>query len=269
MKRPTRPVALTIAGSDPSGGAGIQADIKTFEAWDVFGTTALSLLTVQNTAGVSAVELLAPELVIAQLDAVIEDMPPAAIKTGALGSHAIIEAVAARLAASRVPIVVDTVMVSKHGHSLLDDDAVGAIRDALIPRATLITPNVFEAAKLLDIDELSADDIAEAAKELVARYHCAVIITGGSVQGQEARDVLATHDGLRVYAAPWQQTRNVHGSGCTFSAAICAGLAHQMPLESAVDAARAYVTRGIAAAPALGQGPVGPLLHRVRADLPR
>ena len=208
------PIALTIAGSDPSGGAGIQADLKTFHQFQVYGQAVITLLTVQNTVRVSRVEVVEPALVLEQLAAVLEDIPPAAAKTGALGSAAMVEAVARAAADFNFPLVVDPVMVSKHGLSLLPPAAAEAIRSLLLPRAFLITPNVPEAEALTGITILTLDGMRRAAcrlRELGAR---AVLIKGGHMQG-DATDLLFDGVSWREFPAPRVDTPHTHGTGCT------------------------------------------------------
>lgn len=260
----TPPVALTIAGSDSSGGAGLQADLKTFEAFGVFGASAITLVTAQNTRGVSAIEVLDPALVIAQARAVLDDLPVAAIKLGALGRADVIEAVAALLRErSGLPAVIDPVMVSKHGHPLLDATAGAALAEHIVPLATVLTPNRHEAAALVGFDVASEADAEAAARALLERGPRAVVVTGGGAGGETVVDVVATTAGVRRLPVARVPGGNVHGSGCTFAAAITARLALGDEVDAAIDAARAYTVRAIARAPGLGGG-VGPLGHRDR-----
>lgn len=262
-----RPIALTIAGSDCSGGAGIQADLKTFHRFGAYGASALALVTVQNTQGVSAVHLLPPDLVAAQVEAVASDLPVGATKTGALGSAAIIEAVAD--AAGRLPLgplVVDPVMISKHGHPLVADDAVAALRGRLLPRAALVTPNLHEAAALTGLavtDEAAMRDAARALRDLGAG---AVLVKGGSLPGDETIDLLWDGRTFLRLAGPRIATRHTHGTGCTYSAAIAALLAAGTPLDDAVRRAHAFLRRAIGSAPGLGHG-AGPVDHFASIDL--
>ena len=253
------PVALTIAGSDPSGGAGIQADLKTFHRFGVYGEAAITLITVQNTVCVSRVEVLPVELVTEQIAAVLEDIPPAAAKTGALGSAAMVRAIALMSATFRFPLVVDPVMVSKHGSPLLPEDAVRALRQELLPRAALVTPNVPEAEALTGIVIRHAEDIRRAAERILAMGPRAVLIKGGHLAG-EAVDTL--WDG-----ATWSEFRGVrvntphtHGTGCTYSAAIVSGLSHGTALVTAVESAKHFVQEAIATNPGFGSGS-GPVNH--------
>jgi len=256
------PTALSIAGSDSGGGAGIQADLKTFHRFGVYGTCALTLVTAQNTRGVCRVELLAPSLVAAQIDAVAEDLRPRAVKTGALGSAAIVEVVAAAVARHGLaPLVVDPVMLAKGGADLLDADAVDALRRGLLPAAELVTPNLPEAAALLGGASLESErELAEAARALVALGPRAALVKGGHGRGDEVIDVLAQRGELVTLRAARIDTPHTHGTGCTYAAAIAARLALGDELIAAVRAAHAYVQRALATAPGLGAGH-GPLNH--------
>jgi hydroxymethylpyrimidine/phosphomethylpyrimidine kinase len=261
MTASSRTVALTIAGSDSGGGAGIQADAAVFHHFGVYGTSAVTLVTAQNTLGVQRALALPPDLVVAQIDAVASDFAIAAAKTGALGSAAIVTAVAEavrRHAFSR--LVVDPVMISKHGHALLDADAVEALRDALLPCAALVTPNLPEAAALVGGDLTSERDLQSAARALHARGAAAVLVKGGHGEGAEVSDLLFDGSGFTWLRAPRQQTRHTHGTGCTYSAAITARLALGDDVTSAVRTAHAFVARAIATAPGLGKGQ-GPVNH--------
>ena len=256
------PVALTIAGSDPSGGAGSQADLKTFHRFDVYGAAVVALITVQNTVRVDRVECLDPQLVREQLRAVLEDLPVAAAKTGALGTRAIVEAVAEEAAGFRFPLVVDPVMISKHGLPLVAEDAKAALIACLIPRAFLLTPNVPEAAALTGIEIRDLDGMRRAADCLLAMGAGTVLIKGGHLVG-DATDLLSTGGGWREFPAPRIETRHTHGTGCTYSAAITAELARGTPLETAVERAKAFITEAIRTNPGLGRG-CGPVNHHAR-----
>jgi len=259
-----RPVALTIAGSDPSGGAGIQADLKTFHQFGVYGEAVITLITVQNTTGVERVECMPPDLVAQQIRAVLEDIPPQAIKLGALGNAAIIEAVAAALEGSEAPLVVDPVMVGKHGAALLHADAVGIFKRLLLPRAFLITPNLMEAAVLTGKNVETEEQMAAAAATLVALGAHAALIKGGHLAGARADDLLLDDgDGPHVFAQTRIETRHTHGTGCTYAAAITAELARGTGLRAAVERAKRFVTDAIRTAPDLGKG-AGPLNHFAR-----
>jgi len=256
------PIALTIAGSDSGGGAGIQADLKSFHRHGVYGTSAITLVTAQNTLGVTRVDVLPAALVAAQIDAVATDLRPAATKTGALGSAANVEAVAAAAARHDLrPLVVDPVMIAKSGDPLLADDAIDALRRLLLPRATLATPNLPEAAALLGGAELaSAADIEAAARAIAALGPKAVLIKGGHGEGPEAADLLLADGACTWLRSPRVATRHTHGTGCTYAAAITARLAHGDDLPTAVRTAKEWLARAIATAPKLGGGH-GPVNH--------
>lgn len=258
------PIALTIAGSDPSGGAGLQADLKTFEQFRVFGTSVVTLITAQNTVGVQRVQVLAPELVGEQLASVLADVPPAAVKIGALGSAAMIRHVAGLVREHALrPLVIDPVMRSKHGHPLLPDDAVTALRDDLLPLATCITPNSYEAEALLGESLRFPQDLGRAAERLLELGCEAVLVKGGQRgEGDQAIDVLATADGATSFVSPRLNTHALHGTGCTLSAGITADLAHGKPLVDAVRSAKDYLYEAMRHAPGLGQGN-GPVQHRL------
>jgi hydroxymethylpyrimidine/phosphomethylpyrimidine kinase len=256
-----RAVALTIAGSDSGGGAGIQADLKTFHRCGVFCTSALTLVTAQNSVGVRDVQLLSPRLVASQIAAVAEDFDVRAAKTGALGSAELIEAVAGSIAHHRIPsLVVDPVMVSKHGEALLAGDAVDALRRHLLPKAALVTPNLHEAAALLGRNVENEDQMRDAARALRDTGVAAVLIKGGHLAGGEAVDVFYDGTDFVRLAAPRIDTPHTHGTGCTYSAAIAALLARGEPLGEAIRQAKDFVTRAIENAPGLGKGH-GPLDH--------
>jgi hydroxymethylpyrimidine/phosphomethylpyrimidine kinase len=264
----TKPVALTIAGSDSGGGAGIQADVKAMEANGVFATSALAAVTAQNTETVAQAHDLPPALVAAQIDAVAEDMHVQATKTGMLSAPAIIEAVADRVQAHDLqPFVVDPVMISKSGFKLLKDEAIETLLDELLPRATLITPNTHEAAHLTGVDAVdTVDDLRRAAEALYEKGPDAVLVKGGHLDGEdEAVDVLVDGDGARTFAAPRIDTRHTHGTGCTYASAIAANLAKGHDLHAAVDRAKRYVTGAIRHALSLGNGR-GPTNHFFHLD---
>jgi len=252
-------VALTIAGSDPSGGAGIQADLKTFHQHGVYGEAVITLITVQNTRTVSRVEVLDPGLVADQIRAVVSDIPPRAAKTGALGSATVIEAVAREAASFCFPLVVDPVMISKHGAALTAADAQVALRELLIPRATLLTPNLHEAAALTGFEVFDVAGMRRAAESLLALGCRAVLVKGGHLEG-EAVDVLFDGREFREFPAPRIVTRHTHGTGCSYSAAITANLAKGLELVEAVAAARAWIAEAIRTNPGLGAGS-GPVNH--------
>jgi hydroxymethylpyrimidine/phosphomethylpyrimidine kinase len=259
-------VALTIAGSDSGGGAGIQADLRTFAAHLVHGTSAVTAVTAQNSVGVSAWSAVDPGLVAAQIEAVATDMAVGATKTGMLGTAAVVAAVAA--AADRLvlgPLVVDPVMVAKSGDRLLDAAAERAYVDLLLPRAALVTPNLHEAAALLGrpfAELASVAGMRDAAGALLRRGALAVLVKGGALgaAGGEAVDVFADARGVVELREPWIDTRNVHGTGCTLSAAICARLALGEPLLDAVRGAKAYLVEGLRRSYTVGKGR-GPVQH--------
>lgn len=254
-----RPIALTIAGSDPSGGAGIQADLKTFFRHGVIGTSVITLLTVQNTVGVRRVETMAPDLVTEQLDAVLEDVPPAAMKTGALGSAPIVRAVAERIRGLEIPLVIDPVMISKHGAPLLDRAAEDALRTTLLPLATLITPNAHEAGALLGRTVRTHEDARTAARDLGERGIRGVLVKGGHLEGDPI-DVLLWEGQLVSIEGPRVETSHTHGTGCTYAAAIVAGLSKGRPLVDAVREAKTWLTEALRTAEPMGRG-IGPVNH--------
>lgn len=258
----TVPIALTIAGSDSSGGAGIQADLKSFAACGVYGASVLTALTAQNTQGVSAVHPVPPDFVTAQIDAVFADLDVKAVKIGMVAQTDVIAAIVAGLDRyAPAHIVVDPVMVATSGDSLLQPDAVAALRADLIPRAHLITPNLPEAAALLG-ETVAADEDAAAGqgRRLLALGSRAVLIKGGHGAGPESVDYLVTADRTVRLAAPRIATTNTHGTGCSLSSAIAAHLAKDDDLEAAVRAGKAFVSAAIAASDRLkvgrGSGPI-------------
>ncbi len=261
VSHPPPPVALTIAGSDSSGGAGIQADLKTFHQWRVYGSTALTAVTAQNTMGVQEVHPLPRAIVAAQIDSVASDMFPKAVKTGMLADSGIVRTVAAALRRHRLDnYVLDPVMVATSGDRLLAPAAVEAVRDRLVPRAAIVTPNLPEAMILTGVRDRSLDGMDEAARILVAAGAGAAVVKGGHLEGDEVADIFWDGSSRRVFRSPRRLTRHTHGTGCTLSAAIAAGLAHGTPLEEAVAAAIAWVREAIAGAPGLGAGR-GPIDH--------
>jgi hydroxymethylpyrimidine/phosphomethylpyrimidine kinase len=258
------PIALTIAGSDSSGGAGIQADLKTFAAFGVYGASVITALTAQNTTGVSAIHQVPQDFVTAQIDAVFSDLDVKAVKIGMVAQLATMDAIVAGLARwSPRHIVLDPVMVATSGDRLLAADAVAALRTKLIPRAALITPNLPEAAALLD-EPLAVSEAAieDQGKRLLSMGCAAVLIKGGHGRGSESIDYLVTGSGVVVLAAPRIATKNTHGTGCSLSSAIAAGLAKGEEMETAVRHAKAWVSAAIAAADRLGIGHGhGPIHH--------
>ena len=252
--------ALTIAGSDSGGGAGIQADLKTFAAHGVFGTSAITAVTAQNTRGVSAVHVLPAAMVRAQIDAVAADLFPDAVKIGMLATAGIIAEVARAIDAHALrPIVLDPVMVAKGGSRLLAADAVDAM-SMLLSRALLVTPNLAEAEVLTGAEVRDAAGMERAARALVDSGAGAALVKGGHLEGGTVIDVLWTGRERHVFESARLQTPHTHGTGCTLSSAIAAQLALGLPLVEAVAAAIDYVRRAIASAPGLGRGH-GPLNH--------
>jgi len=256
------PIALTIAGSDSSGGAGIQADLKTFSALGVYGASAVTALTAQNTQGVDDVMAVPPEFVLEQMRSVASDLAVGAIKIGMLATGPIIEAVADGLDDfPGVPVVLDPVMVATSGDPLLDEDAVDLLRKRLVPRADLITPNTREAAALLgEPDESRAKWLEGRAERLRALGARAVLLTGGESIAETALDIFVDDNGTQRLEAPRVLTENTHGTGCTLSSAIAAELAKGETLDKAVKLAKLYVTAAIIAADEIevgkGRGPV-------------
>jgi hydroxymethylpyrimidine/phosphomethylpyrimidine kinase len=267
------PVALTIAGSDSSGGAGIQADLKTFALQGIYGASAVTAITAQNTTGVQAAELLDPELVVRQIDAVADDLPIAAVKTGMLGSMEMIQAVAQALQRRGIgPLVVDPVMVAKSGDPLIDDEAVDAMKQQLFPLAAIVTPNRHEAARLVGWAEApdTINRATEAARIICDRFGpgaCVVkAIACDEDEPAQSVDVFCQGSSSQTLTGPLCSAHRTHGSGCTFSAAIAAELARGQSLAKALALAKRFVTRAIHEAPPLGHGtaPVNPLAWLVR-----
>ncbi len=255
------PTVLTIAGSDSSAGAGIQADLKTFAALGVYGTSAITAVTAQNTRGVTAVQEMPPGIVAGQIDAVVADIRPDAVKTGMLASAPIVEVVAAKVKEhSLAKLVVDPVMVAKSGDRLLREDAVTALRDLLLPLAAVLTPNLAEAEVLAGHSIGSDEDARRAAEEIVGLGAQAVVITGGHRAAAEAVDLLYDGAAFRDYSAPRIETTSTHGTGCTFASAIAAYLARGEPLAEAVGRAKEYLTEALRRAYPIGGGH-GPVHH--------
>ena len=253
--------ALTIAGSDSGGGAGIQADLKTFAACGVYGTSAITAVTAQNTLGVTAWEPVSTELVIAQIEAVAGDIPPAAVKTGMLPTAAIVEAVSAAIEGLDLPnLVVDPVMVAKGGDRLLRDDAVAAMKTHLFRLAEVLTPNIPEAEALTGMRITSVDDMLAAARRIREMGPRVVIVKGGHAASLESVDVVCLPHAEFELRGPRIATVHTHGTGCTFASAIAAYLALGRPLEEAIREARTYLEGAIRHAPGLGAGQ-GPLNH--------
>ena len=257
----SRPRALTIAGSDSGGGAGIQADLKTFAALGVYGASAVTAVTAQNTLGVRMIHEVPAEVVAAQIDAVLSDIGADAVKTGMLFSTAIVEVVAGRLRAHGVSrLVVDPVMVAKGGDRLLREDAIAALRDLLLPIAAVVTPNAPEASVLAGLDVVDARTAREAARRIHALGPRLVIVKGGHLGGDRSEDVVFDGTDFEVLSAPRIDTPHTHGTGCTFSAAIAAGLARGASPLDAARAAKAFLHGAIEHAEPLGAGR-GPVNH--------
>lgn len=263
------PVALSIAGSDSSGGAGIQADIKTFSALGVYGATAITAITAQNTRGVYAQHAIPPQLVYDQIVAVMEDVSPAVIKVGMLANADVVEAVAEALTCYSIPVILDPVMVSSSGHRLLSVEAEEVVKQRLMPMATLITPNIPEMQALTSMPLSSDDEKREAAKRLMALGARAILLKGGHEEGATKSDILYQHSAAgfteTTFTMPTVATRNIHGTGCTLSSAIAAYMARGYALMEAVAAAKRYVYEAIMAGADIsiggGHGPVNHLFN--------
>ncbi len=253
--------ALTIAGSDSGGGAGIQADLKTFAAHRVFGTSAITAVTAQNTLGVTMWRAMPTDLVTAQIEAVAGDIGADAVKIGMLASAAIVEAVAATIAELDLPhVVVDPVMVAKGGDRLLEEDAVAAMRTELLPRAHIVTPNVPEAEALSGLTIRSIEDMRAAGERILKLGPRVVLVKGGHLEGPESVDVACTAHGTFELRGPRIASRHTHGTGCTLSSAIAANLALGLDDRAALTRAREYLEGAIRHAPGIGRGH-GPLDH--------
>jgi len=258
------PIALTIAGSDSGGGAGIQADLKTFSALGVFGCSVISSLTAQNTLGVQGVLPIPPAFVQQQIHSVLSDINVGAIKSGMLATADIIAAVAESLAAySPIPFVLDPVMVATSGDRLLAEDAIQTLIEKLLPLATIITPNLHEAAVLLNTTAArNLEQMQQQGEKILALGARAVLMKGGHTDGEHATDLLITATGVEVFSAPRLQTKNTHGTGCTLASAIAAGLAKQLSLGDSVKQAKEYLQNALVHSEKLhiGQGS-GPVHH--------
>jgi hydroxymethylpyrimidine/phosphomethylpyrimidine kinase len=263
-RMPAIPRALTIAGSDSGGGAGIQADLKTFSAFGVYGMTAVTAITAQNTVGVQAILELDPDLVVAQIDSVTSDIGVDAVKTGMLGNFEIVQAVADTLQERGIDrLVVDPVMVAKSGDALLQDDAVEAVRTRLLPLALVATPNLPEAEVLTGLAIRDQDGMRIAARAIAALGVRWVVIKGGHLANdQDATDLVFDGNHFESLSSPRIATKNTHGTGCTFSAAIAAGLARGLEPAEAIRRAKRFVTRAIEESLAIGAGH-GPTNHLV------
>ncbi len=256
------PIAVTIAGSDSGGGAGIQADLKTFSALEVYGATVITALTAQNTQGVQAIHDIPPDFIAAQIDSVFSDLKVSAVKIGMLSQANVIETVAAGLVRHQVQhVVLDPVMIAASGDRLLASDAVDALRRILIPLAEVVTPNLPEAAALLDEPIATDEDTMLAqGKRILAMGPRAVLIKGGHAEGEESVDFLIEATNIHRFSAPRIHTKNTHGTGCTLSSAVAAGIARGLLLHPAVEAAKTYISAAIGASRELeighGHGPV-------------
>jgi hydroxymethylpyrimidine/phosphomethylpyrimidine kinase len=253
-------VALSIAGSDPSGGAGLQADLKTFHRLGVYGEAVVTLITVQNTRGVTRVDVMAPDLVREQIHAVCSDIPPHAAKIGALGNRAVVEAVAATLQNFTFPLVIDPVMISTHGARLMDYEGQSAFATCLMPRAFLLTPNLEEATVLAAFPVTDVASMRKAAERLASLGAKNVLIKGGHLEDDAVDVLFEPEHGFHEFSSPRLATPHTHGTGCTYSAAITAGLAKGATLRAAVGQAKEFITEAIRSAPGLGSGN-GPLNH--------
>lgn len=256
----TTRVALSIAGSDPSGGAGLQADLKTFHRLGVYGEAVVTLITVQNTVGVTRVDVMAPDLILEQIHAVCTDICPHAAKVGALGNQGAVEAVAAAAQKFTFPLVIDPVMISKHGAALIEEGAHRALIACLIPRAFLLTPNLEEAAALAGFPVNDVASMRKAAEKLVSLGAKNVLIKGGHLDGDAVDVLFEPARGFHEYSSPRIASRHTHGTGCTYSAAITAELAKGIELGPAIALAKKFITEAIRTAPGLGSG-TGPLNH--------
>jgi len=266
---PMRGRVLICAGSDSGGGAGIQADIKAVTALGGFASTALTALTAQNTGGVHGIHEVPLDFVDQQIRVVLDDIGADCIKTGMLHSEGVIRTVIKALDASgpEIPLVVDPVMVAKGGHKLLDPDALGALRDEVVPRARVVTPNIPEAELLSGVEIKGLDGMRRAAEKLLSLGPWAVLLKGGHMEGDVLTDLLVTAEGAESFSGPRLDTPHTHGTGCTMASAIAAGIAQGLDMSAAVKRARDYVHAAIVTAPGLGRGH-GPLnhAHTVRAD---
>jgi hydroxymethylpyrimidine/phosphomethylpyrimidine kinase len=266
---PMRGRVLICAGSDSGGGAGIQADIKAVTALGGFAATALTALTAQNTVGVHGIHDVPLDFVDQQIRVVLDDIGADCVKTGMLHNEGVIRTVirALRDVALDVPLVVDPVMVAKGGHKLLDPDALGALRDEMVPRAHLVTPNIPEAELLSGMKIVDLDGMRRAAERLLDLGPKAVLLKGGHMEGEVLTDLLVTREGTESFSGPRLNTPHTHGTGCTMASAIAAGIAQGLSVPRAVARARDYVHVAIVTAPGLGRGH-GPLnhAHTVRAD---
>lgn len=259
----TYPVVLSIAGSDCSGGAGIQADIKTISALGAYAASVITAVTVQNTRGVKAVHTVPAEIVQGQIEAVMEDLRPDALKIGMVSEPALVKIIAGCLLKyPHCPIVYDPVMVSTSGRKLMAKDAIQSIKEELFPLTSLITPNLDETEVLTGKKITTAEEMKEAARQLSEEYHTAVLVKGGHLEGNEMQDVLFTDGNAYIYKEKKIESRNLHGTGCTLSSSIATYLALGLPMDQAVGKAKSYVSKAIDAGKEIiiGHGN-GPLCH--------
>ena len=259
----TYPVVLSIAGSDCSGGAGIQADIKTISALGAYAASVITAVTVQNTRGVKAVHIVPAEIVQGQIEAVMEDLRPDALKIGMVSEPALVKIIAGCLLKyPHCPIVYDPVMVSTSGRKLMAKDAIQLIKEELFPLTSLITPNLDETEVLTGKKITTAEEMKEAARQLSEEYHTAVLVKGGHLEGNEMQDVLFTDENAYIYKEKKIESRNLHGTGCTLSSSIATYLALGLPMDQAVGKAKSYVSKAIDAGKEIiiGHGN-GPLCH--------
>ncbi len=240
-----RPIALTIAGSDSGGGAGIQADLKTFAAFGVHGTSAITCVTAQNPAEVRGIQAVEPRILTAQIEAIFAELAPGAIKTGMLYSAELIRTTAMALADRQCQLVIDPVMIATSGAELLEPDAIKLLQTSLFPLATLITPNLDEASRLTDQTIHSEQDAQDAAEKLSDQFGCAVLVKGGHRSSESATDILCDGFSIHEFTAPLQPNAATHGSGCTLAAAIAANLALGANLRTAIDRGKNYITDAI------------------------
>jgi len=259
-QKPTTPRVLIIAGSDSSGGAGIQADIKTCAAFGTYSATAITAVTAQNTMGVQQVEIMPAELVRAQIRSVLSDIGADVIKIGMLGNAEIIDVVAEEIEESDAFVILDPVMVATSGDALLEDKAIDALKTKLLPLADLVTPNVPEAELLTGLEITDVDDLTKAGDALLKMSVYAALMKGGHLKGKSVVDALVSEEGANIMSGPRIHSRHTHGTGCTLASAVAACMAQGAPLEEAVVAARDYVFHAIKTAPGLGEGN-GPLNH--------
>lgn len=257
----TIPRALTIAGSDSGGGAGIQADLKTFQELGVFGMSALTAITAQNTQTVTGIYELSEEAVARQIDAVAEDIGIDAVKTGMIASTSIMEVIADKIRQHRLsPLVIDPVMISKSGAALLDKPARQALKQTLLPLATLITPNLHEAEVIVNRSLSTSQERMDAAKQILDMGASAVVIKGGHTEDEEAVDLFYDGEEFHTFSAPRYHTPHTHGTGCTFSAALAASLAKGESMYKAVETAKQFITKAISHSLNIGKGH-GPTNH--------